>query len=431
MSENLINWTDYLHVASQSDVGMRRSNNQDNFSVSLANSIDHYKKKGHFFIVADGMGAHAAGELASKLAIDNVAHLYNKYDGESAVEELRRAVTDANAEIHRRGRANEDFLNMGTTCSVLTLLPQGAFVAQVGDSRVYRLSQNRLEQLSFDHSLVWEMKAAGQLSAEDERYGKIPKNVITRSLGPYPEIKVDIEGPFPILVGDVFLLCSDGLTGVITDEEIAAILANMVPDDAVRVLVDLANLRGGPDNITVIVVKVTHPQLSTANAGSSAARSSPAMGSAISPFTWGIALAGVAFAILFSVLFDWRTALLPAGVAVVTGCYMIYRLLQSMGQSNRSGGVLRYGRGPYTRTNRPPGNQFSTQLADICRQLQSGAQEQKWRVDWEQWQGLLSAAETCVQKKDFTGSIQAYGKAISFLMDQLRNNQASDSTIDL
>jgi protein phosphatase len=431
MSENLINWTDYLQVASQSDVGMRRSNNQDNFSVSLANSIDHYKKKGHLFIVADGMGAHAAGELASKLAIDHVAHLYNKYEGESAVEELRRAVTDANAEIHRRGRANEDFLNMGTTCSVLILLPQGAFIAQVGDSRVYRLSQNRLEQLSFDHSLVWEMKAAGQLSVEDERYGKIPKNVITRSLGPYPEIKVDIEGPFPILVGDVFMLCSDGLTGVITDEEIAAILANMSPDDSVRVLVDLANLRGGPDNITVIVAKVNHPQLSTANAGSSASRSPSTTGVPISPVTWGIALAGVFFAVLFAVLFEWKIALLPAGVAIISGIYMIYRLLANLCQNQAPGGVLRYGRGPYTRTNRPPGNQFSNQLADICRQLQTGAEEQNWRVDWEQWQGLISAAESCVQKKDFTGSIQAYGKTINFLMDQLRNNQASDSTIDL
>jgi PPM family protein phosphatase len=430
MSENLINWTDYLQVASLSDVGMRRSNNQDNFSVSLANSIDHYQKKGHLFIVADGMGAHAAGELASKLAIDHVAHLYNKYEGESAMEELRRAVSDANAEIHRRGRANEDFLNMGTTCSVLTLLPQGAIIAQIGDSRVYRLTQNRLEQLTFDHSLVWEMKAAGQLSSEDERFGKIPKNVITRSLGPYPEIKVDIEGPFPILVGDVFLLCSDGLTGVITDEEMAAILANMTPDEAVRVLVDLANLRGGPDNITVIVVKINHPQLAT-NHAAGPNRVKGTGEPSISPFAWGLIGAGILFALIFAAFLDWRTALLPAGVAVLSLLYALYRLVSNPSPRGNPSDHLRSGRGPYTRTNRPAGNQFSTQLAEIVRQLQSGAEEQNWRVDWEHWRGFISTAEQCYQKKDFTGAIQAYGRAISFLMDQLRNNQGSDSTIDL
>ena len=114
MSESLINWDGHLQVASLSDVGMRRTNNQDNLSVSLANSMAHYQRKGHLFIVADGMGAHAAGELASKLAIDHIPHLYNKYNNSSAPEELKKAVADANAEIHRKGQANEEFLNMGT-----------------------------------------------------------------------------------------------------------------------------------------------------------------------------------------------------------------------------------------------------------------------------------------------------------------------------
>ncbi len=256
MSESLLNWDDYLQVASLSDVGMRRATNQDNLSISLASGMDQWQRKGHVFIVADGMGAHAAGELASKLAIDHIPHLYAKYNDSSAPEEMKKAVQGANGEIHRRGQANEEFHNMGTTCSVLTILPQGAVCAHIGDSRVYRLTQNRIEQLTFDHSLVWEMKFAGQLTAEEEAMGKIPKNVITRSLGPYSECKVDLEGPFPIQVGDTFLLCSDGLTGVISDTEIGSILANMTPDEAVHMLVDLANLRGGPGNITVVIVKI-------------------------------------------------------------------------------------------------------------------------------------------------------------------------------
>ncbi|MDB4468604.1 protein phosphatase 2C domain-containing protein [bacterium] len=269
MSESLLNWDDYIQVASLSDVGMRRATNQDNLSVSLASSMEQWQRKGHVFIVADGMGAHAAGELASKLAIDHIPHLYAKYNDSSAPEEMRKAVEGANSEIHRRGQANEEFHNMGTTCSVLTILPEGAVCAHIGDSRVYRLTQNRIEQLTFDHSLVWEMKFAGQLSEEEERLGKIPKNVITRSLGPYAECKVDLEGPFPIQVGDTFLLCSDGLTAVISDTEIGSILANMSPDEAVKVLVDLSNLRGGPDNITAVIVKIGHPKLATSGNGSS------------------------------------------------------------------------------------------------------------------------------------------------------------------
>jgi protein phosphatase len=429
MSETLINWSDYLQVASLSDVGMRRNNNQDNLSVSLAPSFEHYQKKGHLFIVADGMGAHAAGELASKLAIEHVPHLYNKYEGESAIEELQRAVSDANSEIHRRGRANEDFLNMGTTCSVLTLLPQGAVIAHVGDSRVYRLSQNRLEQLTFDHSLVWEMKAAGQLTAEDEKYSKIPKNVITRSLGPYPEIRVDIEGPFPIQVGDVFMLCSDGLTGVITDEEIAAILANMPPDEAVQVLVDLGNLRGGPDNITVIVAKVNHPQLATGSVAAPS-RARPSVYSKVSHFSWGVAVAAALFAILFYFFSGWQTALLPFFIAAIGTLFFLYQLLFGAEARDGQNNALRVGQGPYTRTNRPSGGQFSAQLAEIVQQLQKGAEQQNWQVDWEQWKNLITAAEACTAKKDYTGAIKSFSRSISFLMDQLRNQQSSGSGID-
>ena len=229
-------WESSIDVASLSDVGMRRNNNQDNLAISMASSADKWAKQGHLFVVADGMGAHAAGELASKLAVDHVPHLYARSSELSAPEALKKAVEDANAEVHRRGQMNEDFHNMGTTLSSLLLLPQGAVIAHIGDSRVYRLRQNKLEQLTFDHSLVWEMKAAGQLTAEEEAAGKVPSNVITRSLGPYAECKVDLEGPFPVVVGDTFLLCSDGLTGVVSDAEIAAFLANMPPAEAVRVL---------------------------------------------------------------------------------------------------------------------------------------------------------------------------------------------------
>ena len=170
---------------------------------------------------------------------------------------------DTNSEVHRKGQANLDFHNMGTTCSVLVLVPQGALVAHIGDSRVYRLRANHLEQLTFDHSLVWEMQASGQLDENSDLASALPKNVITRSLGPNANVKVDIEGPFPLEIGDTFLLCSDGLTGKVSDEEIGPILATTTPDEAAQILVDLANLRGGPDNITVVIARVTGPELTS------------------------------------------------------------------------------------------------------------------------------------------------------------------------
>src|SRR5262245_50262243 len=118
---------------------MRRSNNQDSHVVVLASDVEAWKSRGHFFMVADGMGAHAAGELASKLAVEGVSHLYRKYTELSAPEALQKAMLETNTKVHQRGQANADFRNMGTTASTLILLPQGAFVAHIGDSRVYRL----------------------------------------------------------------------------------------------------------------------------------------------------------------------------------------------------------------------------------------------------------------------------------------------------
>ncbi len=285
----------------------------------------------------------------SKLAIDHIPHLYNKYNNSSAPEELKKSVADANSEIHRRGQANEEFLNMGTTCSVLCLLPQGAVVAHIGDSRVYRLTQNRLEQLTFDHSLVWEMKAAGQLTPEEERAGKIPKNVITRSLGPYAECRVDLEGPFPIQVGDTFLLCSDGLTAVITDSEIGAILANMNPDEAARVLIDLSNLRGGPDNITVVIVKVTHPAMAT-NGATAPLKVNAKRGQPVSPFLWAIFAGATFFALLFGFWSSWQAAILPGLVAAGSFLYIAFRLMMVLTSGQSVTEDKRFGKGPYTRT---------------------------------------------------------------------------------
>jgi protein phosphatase len=243
-----------IDYAGQTDVGVRRSHNQDAYAVLAAADAEQYRQRGHVFLVADGMGAHAVGELASKLAADSIPHIYSKYAHEGALAALRKAFVEANLTIHARGQQNPEFEGMGTTGTALVLRPEGAWVGHVGDSRAYRVRGGTIEQITFDHSLLWEL-ARRQHVSPDELHG-VPSNVIIRSLGPEPLVHVDIEGPHTVEPGDTFVVCSDGLSGQVSDREIGAVVSALPPEEACRLLVDLANLHGGPDNITVIVAHV-------------------------------------------------------------------------------------------------------------------------------------------------------------------------------
>ena len=182
-------------------------------------------------------------------------HAYFKGDAPSVENRLREAIISANKAINSRGRENREFEGMGTTCSVLSLSECGAMVGHVGDSRVYRVRKARIEQLTFDHSLQWEMIRLGRATPENVELFH-PRNVITRCLGPDPVVQVDIEGPFSVEAGDFFLLCSDGLTNHVSDTEIGQIVGSMPPTESSRLLINLANCRGGSDNSTVIVVGI-------------------------------------------------------------------------------------------------------------------------------------------------------------------------------
>jgi serine/threonine protein phosphatase PrpC len=250
-----VNWDDNITDAVATDTGMRRSNNQDSHSVVRASNAEMWRQRGHLFMVADGMGAHAVGELASKMACDNIPHNYNKTKTSSPAEAITKAYHEVGALIHSRASANRDFQGMGTTCTTLLLLPEGALIAHVGDSRAYRIRQGRIDQLSFDHSLVWELVRRNHLPP-DQADLAVPKNVITRSLGPDTTVEVDIEGPLAVEPQDIYLLCSDGLSGPITDPEIGVFAENFHPKDSCRYLISLANLRGGFDNITVMILRI-------------------------------------------------------------------------------------------------------------------------------------------------------------------------------
>ena len=178
-----MNWDDIIVDAAATDTGMRRSNNQDSYTVVRSSRLESWRQRGHLFMVADGMGAHAVGELASKLACDTIPHNHNQEQGRNAHRAaITKAYKEVGALIHGKASANRDFQGMGTTCSTLVLLPEGALIAHVGDSRVYR-SARRPER----NALVRSQLSPGNSSAANIQPSRPPKpsrNVITRKPRP-------------------------------------------------------------------------------------------------------------------------------------------------------------------------------------------------------------------------------------------------------
>lgn len=423
-----------LQYVVRTDIGMRRAINQDSSAVVLAEDEEAWQTRGHVFMVADGMGAHAAGELASKLAVDTVPHLYYHDRELTAEQALEKSLVDTNGEIHRRGLANSDFRGMGTTASVLVLTPQGALVGHVGDSRVYRLRGQQLEQLTFDHSLQWELRSL-KIVAEGSDFAKsVPKNVITRSLGPNANVVVDLEGPFPLQAGDRFLLCSDGLSGQVEDRELGSLLAHLPPDDAGDVLVDLANLRGGPDNITLLIVEIAGPGVVTAEASGERKTSTRAMRSAGSLTPWVVT--GVCWLFACILWFaDQVIALLvlalAGAAALVVGLVMQFRGRAPSGTSGTQGRSL--GNAPYASVTCSAGDEILSNLTAILSDLRAAAVESNWQVRWSELDELCRSAETAHQSGDTPAAVRFCAKGVSFMMHELRNQQnrnAGDSGID-
>ena len=207
------------------------------------------------------MGGHAVGEKASSKAAQSIPLVYAKYAQEGPLAALRRAFLETNSDIHSIGQSIPEFRGMGTTATALLFRKEGAWVAHVGDSRAYRIREGKIEQLTFDHSYAWEM--AKRLGVPPEDLPDIKKNVIVRSLGPDNNVQVDIEGPYPLQAGDIYVLCSDGLSNQVAPEEVGTVVSALPTPEAAKLLVELANLRGGPDNITVLLVKVLGTEATT------------------------------------------------------------------------------------------------------------------------------------------------------------------------
>lgn len=426
-----------LRCAAISDVGMRRSSNQDSLAVSLAESLPQFNSHGHLFVVADGMGAHAAGELASALATDNIPLSYHKLRDLSPSEAIVEAVRHANGVIYNKGQNSIDFHGMGTTCSCLLLVSCGAIAAHVGDSRVYRLRGDLFEQLTFDHSLVWEMAAEGHAS-EDEIPAYVPKNVITRSLGPNPTVSVDVEGPFDLQPGDRFLLCSDGLTGPLHPELIGMVVGSLPPTEAARTLVDLANLLGGPDNITVIVSEVVEPAELGKPAPDQLSHSSiiepRAPSGRVHPLVWAAGILGAIVLGGFGLL-GYTIPAIFGGVALVVSATVAWMQYTNplVGGGLREEVGLR-GKAPYRRHTCSPNPARIEPLTEIVRQLEELEFQREWKFDWKQIHADRNAAHAAMSQGDYSAAVIAYCSAVRGLMQAIRETQdkpPSDSTVNL
>ncbi|HZZ26431.1 MAG TPA: protein phosphatase 2C domain-containing protein [Pirellulales bacterium] len=408
---------------------MRRANNQDAHTEVLAPDMESWLRRGHLFVVCDGMGAHAAGELASEMAAEGIPHTYLKYHDLSAPDAIRKSIEEVNGQIHGRGQANPDFQGMGTTASALLLLPQGALVAHVGDSRVYRMRGHQLEQLTFDHSLVWEMSAAGQVP-KSALPGFVPKNIITRSLGPHADVRVDLEGPYPLEAGDIFLLCSDGLTGQVSDSEIGAFLQSLPLAEVAQVMVDIANLRGGPDNVTAIVIRVKNTTLT------------PAGGWQVKPFALSDQSASIspapplqklwlasAVCFLLAVLLGAAQLSIPALCAILVGIALgvvglLLRISPQEQETRYLPAGIRLGTGPHATSDCSPTEEVVRELLSMIEQLRDAATEEQWAVNWDEFNSRALIGKQAFDARNYPLAVREFSTALRLMMNELRNQQA-------
>jgi serine/threonine protein phosphatase PrpC len=242
-------------VAMQSDVGCVRELNEDSGTYIRPDNPEVFESKGLLIVVADGMGGHSSGEVASRLAVDVVTRAYYEDAGDPR-SALENAFHEANGAIYSAAEKDSSKDGMGTTCTALVLQNGTAIAAHVGDSRLYLVREGSIYLMTEDHSAVMEMVKAGLITLEQARHHP-EKNVILRAMGSHAEVEVTTwERPFPIRAGDRFLLCSDGLYDLVEDEEIKRIVLISAPTTACENLIALAKERGGHDNITVGIVSL-------------------------------------------------------------------------------------------------------------------------------------------------------------------------------
>lgn len=241
-----------VSVYGLSDIGLVRQNNEDVWAQLPEDS---------FFVLADGMGGHQAGEIAAREAVDHLCEIFKKTKESHATFSLQEAqafifesIQQVNEFVYHLGHNYSDFKGMGTTLCCVWVREDGIIYGNVGDSRIYRLREKKLEQLTQDDSLLRELINSGQIN-EEQAGNFLYKNIITKAIGTESSLEPTVYTN-SLIAGDTILMCSDGLTDLLTRDEICQVMIHSKESDIARYLVKAAKLRGGYDNITVVVIKI-------------------------------------------------------------------------------------------------------------------------------------------------------------------------------
>ncbi len=245
-----------IEVSSQSDIGCLRQNNEDSFGYWEPEDDRQFLRKGRLAVVADGMGGYEGGQEASRIAVETVVAGYRDFGGDDPQAALNVALQSAHDQIRQYSFAHPELRGMGTTCTAAAIVQDALYFVHVGDTRLYLIRDGQITKVTRDHSYVGRLVESGIISPQEaERHPQ--RNILTSALGTSPELVMDSPPqPEPLHTEDVLLICSDGLWGQVRDPEILEAVENKSAENAGRELIDLARERGGPDNITVAILRL-------------------------------------------------------------------------------------------------------------------------------------------------------------------------------
>lgn len=243
-----------ITFASCTHIGLTRRDNQDYCGKAPADNNDLNATKGQLFLIADGMGGHLGGQEASRMAVELIIDGYFSDFDKTISKPLERAFKKANLQIYLKAKKTAKLKGMGTTCTALVFKNNKAHLVHVGDSRAYRINGHKIVQLTQDHSRVAELFRNGVLTKKEARRHP-ERNILNRYLGAKPTLKVDLIKDIPLRAGDYFLLCTDGISRI-KDKEIHQFVVSSPPEQACQKLIELANKRGGEDNVTLQIIQI-------------------------------------------------------------------------------------------------------------------------------------------------------------------------------
>jgi serine/threonine protein phosphatase PrpC len=249
-----------IEVSSQSDIGCVRKNNEDSFGYWEPDDDGEFLRQGRLAVVADGMGGYEGGQEASRLAVETLVAAYRDFDGDDPQAALVEALQAAHQQIRHYSFAHPELRGMGTTCTAAAIV-RGALCDElhfvhVGDTRLYLIRDGHITRVTRDHSYVGRLVESGMISPE-EAENHPQRNILTAALGTNPDLIMDAPAqPEPLRPEDVLVICSDGLWGLVRDSEIVDAVENRSVEQAGRTLIGLARQRGGPDNITVEILRL-------------------------------------------------------------------------------------------------------------------------------------------------------------------------------